>query len=57
MQTLQWREDGYPHDTGGSEAMPLITLSVQQEHTFDEACTRFETVVHELCRKVAFSRF
>ena len=27
--------------------MPLITLSVQHEHTFDEACTRLETAVHE----------
>jgi Putative polyhydroxyalkanoic acid system protein (PHA_gran_rgn) len=36
-----------PHDTGGSEAMPLITLSVQHKHTFDEARKRLETVVHE----------
>jgi hypothetical protein len=27
--------------------MPLITLSVQHEHTFDEACKRLEIAVHE----------
>jgi Putative polyhydroxyalkanoic acid system protein (PHA_gran_rgn) len=28
--------------------MPLITLSVQHEHTFDEARRRLETAVHEI---------
>jgi predicted nuclease with TOPRIM domain len=33
---------------GGSEIMPLIHLSVQHGHTFDEAKKRLETAVHEL---------
>ena len=32
----------------GSEAMPLIQLSVQHGQTFDEAKKRLETAVHEV---------
>lgn len=31
--------------------MPLITLSVRHEHTFDEARRRLETAVHETTRR------
>ena len=37
-----------PHAIGGREAMPLIHLSVQHGHTFDEAKRRLETAVHEI---------
>src|SRR5437762_11520401 len=44
-------EEGHTYDTGGSEAMSLMTLSVQHGHTFDEARTRLETAVHEVTRQ------
>src|SRR5437016_13841673 len=44
-------EEGHTYDTGGSEAMSLMTLSVQDGHTFDEARTRLETAVHEVTRQ------
>jgi Putative polyhydroxyalkanoic acid system protein (PHA_gran_rgn) len=47
-RALKLVEEDYQHDTGGSEAMPLIQLSVQHGHTFDEAKRRLETAVHEI---------
>jgi hypothetical protein len=45
---LKLLEEGQQDDIGGSEVMPLIHLSVQHGHTFDEAKKRLETAVHEI---------
>jgi len=45
MQYPDWQSR---RDKEGSEAMPLIHLSVQHGHTFDEAKRRLETAVHEI---------
>ena len=41
-------EEGHTHDIEGSKTMPLMNRSVQHRHTFDEARTRLETIVHEV---------
>jgi putative polyhydroxyalkanoic acid system protein len=45
--TLQLVEEDHQNDIGGNKTMPLIHLSVQHGHTFDEAKRRLETTVHE----------
>jgi hypothetical protein len=44
---LKLVKEDHQHDIGGSKTMPLIHLSVQHGHTFDEAKRRLETTIHE----------
>jgi hypothetical protein len=46
-RALKLVEEDYQHNIGGNEVMPLIQLSVQHGHTFDEAKRRLETAVRE----------
>src|SRR5262245_56084686 len=45
---------GGPPGTGGREALPLMTFSVQHGQTVDEARARLETAVHDITSRFGF---